>query len=57
MKGLFRRLEDIFVAVTFAEHGEFDEARKVMTQEDAVPVTKEKEGVKEEPSVALRAKA
>ncbi|MFN3740454.1 MAG: hypothetical protein ACK4TF_07260 [Thermodesulfovibrionales bacterium] len=30
---LFKRLEDIFVAITFAEAGEFDAAREIMKEE------------------------
>jgi hypothetical protein len=34
VRKLFKRLEDIYVAVTFAEAGEFDKARQVMTEKE-----------------------
>ncbi|GAB4540643.1 MAG: hypothetical protein Fur0020_09920 [Thermodesulfovibrionia bacterium] len=35
-KGFLKRLEEIFVAVTFAEHGEVDEARRIMKSEEGL---------------------
>jgi hypothetical protein len=32
MKGLFRKLENMFVAATFAEAGEFDMARDILKE-------------------------
>jgi hypothetical protein len=30
---IFKSLEKLFVAITFAEHGELDEARRVMAED------------------------
>ncbi|GAB4411990.1 MAG: hypothetical protein OHK0032_07980 [Thermodesulfovibrionales bacterium] len=38
MKGFFKKLETLFVAVTFAEHGEVDEARRIMKSEEGLKV-------------------
>ena len=34
MKGLMKKLEDIFVAATFAEAGEYDTARDVLREDE-----------------------
>ncbi len=33
MRGFFKRLEDLFTAVAFAEGGEFDTARQILNEE------------------------
>lgn len=34
MKGLIRRLENIFTAAAFAEEGEFETAREILREEE-----------------------
>ncbi len=34
MKGLAKKIENLFVAIAFAEAGEFDTAREYMREED-----------------------
>ncbi len=36
MKGLKKRLEDIFTAVAFAEAGEHDTAREILREEERI---------------------
>ena len=44
MKRLMKKFEDIMVAVTFAEAGEYDEARKIVSE----PVDETLDNIREE---------
>ncbi len=54
MKGLFKKLEDIYAAAAFAEAGEVDTAREILRERQSVDKQLRKRTDKE-PRVRLRA--
>lgn len=48
MKKLFKGLEDLFVAVTFAEVGEFETAAQIMKEEEGLKAESYKVKAKDE---------
>ena len=54
MKGLMKKLENIFVAATFAEAGEYDTARDIL-REDERPKKSDRKTPSSRPRKELRA--
>ncbi len=54
---IFKSLEKLFVAITFAEHGEVEEAQRIMAEQDKSTVVKSQEKESGVTSAPIRAKA
>ena len=50
---IFKSLEKLFVAITFAEHGELDEARRVMAEDAQLECLKDKAKLEQKSSSAV----
>jgi hypothetical protein len=50
---IFKSLEKLFVAITFAEHGELDEARRVMAEDAQLECLKDTAKLEQKSSSAV----